>query len=97
MDWFPQARVDLRTVDLGTELLIYDERSHLVHMLNSTARRIWQLCDGRHSVSDMVDEVARLFPSIEAGTIRGDVERAVAALEEKQVIFRVASEERSRG
>ncbi len=83
----PQARVDIRSVDLGSEILIYDERHDLVHILNSTARQIWQLCDGSHDVVDIVDSVARLFPQVDPQRIRGDVERAIEDLVQKNIII----------
>ncbi len=83
----PQARIDIRSVDLGSEILIYDERHDLVHLLNSTAREIWQLCDGSHDVVDIVNAVARLFPHMDRQRIRGDVEQALADLVTKKIII----------
>lgn len=82
----PQARVDVRSVDLGSELVIYDERHGLFHILNATARRIWQLCDGVHGVNEIVGEMTRLFPHTPAETLRQDVDRTLASLKEKEVI-----------
>jgi hypothetical protein len=86
MNCLPQARVDVRNVDLGSELVIYDERHGLFHILNSTARRIWQLCDGSHGVDDIVGEMTRMFPQTAVETLRQDVERTLASLKEKEVI-----------
>jgi hypothetical protein len=87
MNCSPQARVDVRNVDLGSELVIYDERHGLFHILNSTARRIWQLCDGTHGVEDIVGEMSRMFPHTAVGTLRQDVERTLASLKDKEVII----------
>jgi hypothetical protein len=87
MSCLPQARVDVRNVDLGSELVIYDERHGLFHILNSTARRIWQLCDGSHGVDDIVGEMTRMFPQTAVETLRRDVERTLASLKEKEVII----------
>ena len=86
MNCSPQARVDVRSVDLGSELVTYDERHGLFHILNSTARRIWQLCDGSHGVDDIVGELTRMFPQTAVETLRQDVERTLASLKEKEVI-----------
>jgi hypothetical protein len=86
MNCLPQARVDVRNVDLGSELVIYDERHGLFHILNSTARRIWQLCDGTHGVDEIVGEMTRMFPHTAVETLRQDVERTLASLKEKEVI-----------
>ena len=87
MNGCPRARVDVRNVDLGSELVIYDERRGLFHILNSTARRIWQLCDGTHGVDDIVGEMARMFPQTAVGTLQQDVERTLASLKDKEVII----------
>ena len=83
----PQARVDVRNVDLGSEILIYDERSNLVHILNATARRIWQLCDGAHRVTEIADEISRLFPQVPLEQVQRDVERALEDLVGKQIVI----------
>ncbi len=88
----PQARVDVRVVDLGSELMICDDRRKLVHILNSTARRIWDLCDGTHSVREISEEVNRLYPAVEVGQIQRDVEQALGSLDEKEMIVWVTEE-----
>jgi pyrroloquinoline quinone biosynthesis protein D len=89
---FPQARVDLRSVDLGSEILIYDERNKLVHILNATARRMWQLCDGTHGVEEIVEEVRRLFPQVSAEQIETDVGRALEDLAAKELVVMAVRE-----
>ncbi len=88
----PQARVDLRTVDLENELLLYDEKARQVHILNATARWIWLLCDGTHAPEEIVAEVARMFPDTPAGTIRQDVEETLATLGGKNLVVWVEEE-----
>ncbi len=82
----PQARVDLRVVDLGSELMVCDDRKRLVHILNSTARRIWDLCDGTHQIDEISLEVSRLFPEQSPEVVRRDVESALTALGENEMI-----------
>jgi hypothetical protein len=38
---------------LADEVLVYDLERHRAHCLNLTAAAIWELCDGRTSVSEM--------------------------------------------
>lgn len=88
----PRARVDVKSVDLESELLIYDERRRLVHLLNSTARRIWQLCDGVHGVDEIAREVQRLFPQAPVERVHHDVQETLSALVAKDVIVWIAEE-----
>jgi hypothetical protein len=50
----PRARTeDLVTTELDDELLVYDLRAHRAHALNPTAARVWQRCDGRHTIAEL--------------------------------------------
>lgn len=86
MKRYPVARADVRSVDVGSELLLYDERTHQVHILNATAQSIWRLCDGHHEVEEIVGEISRLFPQVPFDQIRNDVGEAIQGMEEKQIL-----------
>lgn len=88
----PRARVDIRSVDLGSELIVYDERTRQVHVLNPTARRIWQLCDGTHQIEDIVAEIARLFPQAPVDTVESDVRSTLDELDGQGVVVWTAVE-----
>src|SRR3954454_7444948 len=53
----PSRRADLVVEENGDELLVYDQRSDVAHRLNATAAIVWRHCDGRHSVSDLAEEL----------------------------------------
>jgi hypothetical protein len=42
---------------LADEVLVYELESHRAHCLNPTAAAIWELCDGRTSVSEMASRL----------------------------------------
>jgi Coenzyme PQQ synthesis protein D (PqqD) len=42
---------------LADEMLVYDLERHRAHCLNLTAAAIWELCDGRTSVSEMASQL----------------------------------------
>lgn len=88
----PQTRVDVRTVEIGSELFVYDDRKRLQHHLNSTARRIWELCDGTHSVDEIVAEIRRLFPGEPEERVRADVERTLELMRERELLVWVTAE-----
>ena len=62
----PQARLSIRSEDLGSELLLYDENERQYHLLNSTARLVWQFCDGRHDSDQIAELVAEHYPTADA-------------------------------
>ncbi len=65
--------------DLGDEYLFYDGDSDSVHVLNGTAREIYLLCDGKHSVDQLVEAVLERY-EIDEATAREDVEATLERL-----------------
>lgn len=56
----PVKRLDgLETMNVVSELIVYDTQRHHIHQLNSTAATIWRLCDGRRTIEEIADEAAR--------------------------------------
>lgn len=64
---------------LGTEAVLYDERSGMVHRLNPSACAIWLLLDGR-PVGDVIATLSETT-GVPRGDIRRDVLQAVAELD----------------
>jgi len=57
----------------GDEWVLYDSEDKSVHVLNSTAEFVWQLCDGSHTLSDIAKKMHDAF-LVPEGT---DVEKAL--------------------
>lgn len=56
----PRARKDdLVTRQIPGELLVYDLKRHKAYCLNSTAASVWKSSDGKHTVSDLADELQK--------------------------------------
>jgi|GEM_PF-554568 len=47
--------------DLDGEAILYNPETRQVHILNKAALLVWQLCDGQHSIGDMVAAIADLY------------------------------------
>lgn len=74
-----RRRPDLTALDLGSELILCDERSMTFHVLNDTARQIWLLLDEGAPSDAVSDRLAGCYP----GVARDRLERDLAgALEE---------------
>jgi hypothetical protein len=56
---FPKARPGCFARELDDEIVVYDPQRHIGHCLNSTAARVWRLCDGRKSASDIAALLSR--------------------------------------
>jgi hypothetical protein len=61
--------------ELGTEAMLYDAEGDKVVRLNRTARRIWEMCSGQHTLDTIVDTLQQEF----AVAPRIDLQKDVAA------------------
>ena len=60
----PQKRREgLIEVDLGDEVLLYDERTHQAHALNPTAAVVWRELDGRKSSAELARSIGGDLPA----------------------------------
>ena len=59
--------------ELDAEAVLYHSESGKVHILNKTAERIWELCDGKHSLGDMERVIRASFEIPEETAIADDV------------------------
>jgi coenzyme PQQ biosynthesis protein PqqD len=62
-------------------MLLYAPGRETAFSLNAAAKAIWELCDGRHSLAAICQELGRRF-DCPAATLQADVQNAVARLEE---------------
>jgi hypothetical protein len=77
----PTRREDLVCRQLDeTETLLYDPETEALHVLNPTARLIWELCDGEHTVADMVAAMESQYAGTEGSDVPGHVRRTLDTL-----------------
>lgn len=64
----PRKSPSVYTETLNDEMCVYEWTSKEVHALNATAARVWAMCDGKTSVSEMTDRLCAEFhlPNAEA-------------------------------
>jgi hypothetical protein len=74
---FAQARLDCYLQEFYDELVVYDPERHVAHCLNSTARAVWQQCDGNSSPGQIATELSR--------QVSAPVEEAVVLLALQQL------------
>jgi hypothetical protein len=66
-------------VELDGETILYDEKTHELLVLNSSAALIWQVLDGTCSLRELSEDLAAAF-RIDPGTVGADVLDTVRAL-----------------
>lgn len=72
----PWAREDIVFREVEDEAVILDPESGSMHSLTKTAALIWKMCDGRHSLEDIVRKVLEMFEA-EPSEVRRDVEGTI--------------------
>ncbi len=94
----PQARSTGVVVEhLADEVLVYDLERDRAHCLNMAAARVWEKCDGRHSVTEIVAEVGDeevVWMAVEqlsrAGLLEEKIKRPAVGMGRREVIKRIA-------
>jgi hypothetical protein len=57
-----------------------------VHVLNPTARFIWERCDGRHSAADIARALQASYALAPEHDVEADVQRTLALLTAKELL-----------
>lgn len=76
----PRRRAHVITRVLEDEGILYDPATHSVHSLNPTAALVWDLCDGEHTLSDIVDLLGEIFEA-EREEVAADVQETLKRLQ----------------
>lgn len=65
LEKIPESRrEDVVIQELKDELLIYDLKINKVFCLNETSAMVWQLCDGKRSISEISREMSRRLKAV---------------------------------
>ena len=81
----PQRRHAVEEKDLGDEYMFYDAQGEKVHVLNGIAREIYLLCDGEHSVADLVKDIVDRY-EVDEETASKDVDDLLKELTELELL-----------
>ena len=75
----PRPTRSFEGTDLGDEYLFYDRENDRVHVLNTTAREIFLLCDGKRTEDEIASALAKTY----------DLETATAGKDTQQTLQRL--------
>jgi hypothetical protein len=82
----PVAVKTFEEQDLGEEFMLYDEPHDRVHVLNRTARFIWDLCDGTRTGEEILARVRQHFDGSREKDPAADVQMILAVFRKKKLI-----------
>jgi len=82
----PRRRTDLIRKDLRGQTFLYDRRVETVHVLNPTARLVWDLCTGEHAPADMEAALHQRFRVGPGHNVSVDVRQVLITFVERGLL-----------
>lgn len=64
----------MEVVEAGGDVLVHDLVHHKIHILNATAAKVLQACDGRTSVVEIAQHIAPEFVARATADVSGILE-----------------------
>lgn len=71
---------------LGSELMLYDQETDKVHVLNKNGVLIWELLDGKNTLFDIENIFIKQFPDTKPEEISKDIKEVIEKLESEGLI-----------
>jgi len=72
--------------DVGDETVLYSAERKAIHILNPTAKRIWELCDGEHTLADIVKALRASFFIADEHDVMGGIQRTLKVFADKGLL-----------
>ncbi|MDG6025390.1 MAG: PqqD family protein [Candidatus Brocadia sp.] len=82
----PIRKPGIMVQDMGRETLLYSAEGKAIHVLNPTAKLIWELCDGKHSIEEMEQVIRAGFSISDNHNVAGDIRHTLEVFTEKGVV-----------
>ena len=86
----PIRNPDILLQEAGEETLLYSHEGRAAHVLNPTARFVWDRCDGQHSTGDITQALREQFAVAPEHDVEGDVRRTLETFAEKGLLLESA-------
>ena len=84
----PSKREDIVFRKIGDETVLYNTETRLVHILNSTAERVWELCDGKHDIAEIKDGLRQEFVIEDEDPVHKDTESILTEFKKNNLLGR---------
>lgn len=81
----PTRSTDVTLQRVGQEAILYDRRNGRAHVINASAARLWDLCDGQTSTEEITRAFAASYDMPESA-VRDDVARILTTFRELRVL-----------
>ena len=81
----PTPSKDVSLQRVGQEAILHDRRNGRAHVINESAAQIWDLCDGRNTLDQIVLAFAAAY-ELPVLDVREDVQYILAKFRELRVL-----------
>jgi hypothetical protein len=81
----PTPNKDVLLQRVGQEAILHDRRNGRAHVINESAAQIWELCDGQHTLDQIVNTFAAAY-ALPAMDVQSDVQDILAKFHELRVL-----------
>jgi pyrroloquinoline quinone biosynthesis protein D len=81
----PRRRADVVLQDVGGEAILIDPHTDEAHVLNGSAARLWQLCDGERTIDELAAEFGAVY-DLSAADVIDDVREVIGELVKLKLI-----------
>ena len=82
----PLRNPDITLQDIGNEVVLYSATADAVHVLNPTAKLIWELCDGQHTLVDIEQALQTHFAIPADRDVMADIRQTLATFNQKGLL-----------
>ena len=82
----PNRNPAISVHDIGGELVLYKKEGEAIHVLNQTARVIWELADGLHTIDEMDQTLHDRFSIPDNHDVLGDIQRTLDIFQKKGLL-----------
>ena len=86
MPYVNPKRKNVRAIQVEGETMLHDSTVQKVYVLNPTAALVWSLCDGDHTLEQMIDAVKTQFSQTTEANISQDVDQTLAWFNEYSLL-----------
>lgn len=73
----PLRKEGILSRQLGDETVLYDSENGDVHIINTMAEFVWNLCDGSHSLDDIELRIRETSEVPEGTPVREDLDKII--------------------
>jgi Coenzyme PQQ synthesis protein D (PqqD) len=81
----PTPSKDVSLQRVGNEAILHDRRNGRAHVINESAAQIWELCDGQHTLDQIVIAFAAAY-QLPQPDVREDVQYILTRFHELRVL-----------